>query len=292
MSNKNFQTFFECGADYNQSNIVLMGAPFDSTASNRPGARFASKCMRMESDALESFSPYQNLDLRDFRVCDAGDMVLPFGDAKAALAIVSKNVSEIIADRKLPFVVGGEHLVTVGAVGAAAEKYPDLCLIHLDAHADLREQYLGVALSHACVVRRCWEMLGDGRIFQFGIRSGEREEFEWAELKGHTKLQRFNFDGLDETLKQLGKKPVYLTLDLDILDPSAMPGTGTPEAGGVGFLELLEALLTVCRTANVIGCDVVELSPLLDASGCSTALACKIVRELVLCLAQKNIQNT
>ncbi len=287
MLNKNVETFLGCDADYEESAIVLIGAPFDSTTSNRPGARFASRVMRGESEGLETFSPYQNLDLTDYKVFDSGDLQLGFGDAAPVLDCIRARVLKVLEDKKLPILIGGEHLVTLGAVQAAARIFPDMNIIHFDAHADLRDDYLGVKLSHACVMRRCWELLGDGRIFQFGIRSGERDEFAWAECDVHTGMRRFDFEGLADTVSALGKKPVYLTVDLDVLDPSAFPGTGTPEAGGVGFLQLLDAIITVCTGANVIGCDITELSPPLDASGCSTATACKIVRETVLCLAKK-----
>jgi agmatinase len=169
------------------------------------------------------------------------------------------------------------------AVKAAASKYPDLHIVHFDAHADLREDYLGVKLSHACVLKRCWEILGDGRIHQFGIRSGDRTEFEFA-AQGHVALRKFDFEWLDVTLDALKGKPVYLTIDLDVMDPSVFPGTGTPEPGGVSFLTLMRAAVRVARETNVVGCDLVELSPALDPSGASTAAACKLTRELLLAL--------
>ena len=179
--------------------------------------------------------------------------------------------------------LGGEHLVTLGAVRAVAEKYPGLHIIHFDAHADLRDDYLGAKLSHACVLRRCHEIVGDGRIHQFCIRSGERAEFEFAAQ--HTEMHKFDFTGLAELTEQLcaTKEPVYLTIDLDCLDPSCFPGTGTPEAGGVSFLQLLDAIRTVSK-ANIVGADLNELAPMLDISGVSTATACKVLRELLIAL--------
>lgn len=174
-------------------------------------------------------------------------------------------------------------MVTLGSVRAAVKRYPDLCLVHFDAHADLRRDYLGVELSHACVLRRCWELLGDERIFQFGIRSGDREEFLWAE-EGHVNMHPFDLEGLSEVIHRLSGQPVYFTLDLDVLDPSVFPGTGTPEAGGVSFGELLQAALSVCRGCHIVGCDVNELCPPFDQSGVSTAVAGKIVREMLLAL--------
>ena len=162
---------------------------------------------------------------------------------------------------------------------AIAEKYPDLHIIQFDAHTDLRDEYLGQYYSHASVIRRCWDIVGDDRIFQFGIRSGERDEWKFA--KEHLHTTKFNFDGLDEAVEKLKGKPVYFTLDLDVLDPSEFPGTGTPEAGGVTFVELHKAIEKISQL-NIVGLDMNELSPVYDQSGQSTALACKLLREILL----------
>lgn len=286
MLNKNIVNFIGCEAEYEEAEIVLFGVPFDSTTSYRPGTRFGSAAIRNESYGLETYSPYQDKDLTDCAIFDSGDLELPLGDTEEVLKVINERSETILADKKLPFMIGGEHLVTLGSVQAVAERYQDLHIIHFDAHADLREDYLGVKKSHACVLRRCWEILGDGRIFQFGIRSGDREEFAFAK-EGHVKMQKFDFDGLAEAVEYLQGKPVYFTLDLDVLDPSVFPGTGTPEAGGVSFRELLSAVLTVAKGCNVVGCDVNELSPIYDTSGVSTAVAGKIVRELLLGLMNR-----
>lgn len=285
MLNKNIETFMGCEADYNEAETVLFGAPFDSTTSYRPGTRFGSSAIRRESYGIESYSPYQDKDLYDGAVMDSGDLELCFGDTKQALDAIQERTEQILSDGKRPFLLGGEHLVTLGAVRAVAKYYPEVSIIHFDAHADLREEYLNVKLSHACVLRRCWELIGDGRIFQFGIRSGDREEFRWG--KEHVKTKMFGFEGLETVLEQLKGRPVYFTLDLDVLDPSVFPGTGTPEPGGVSFEQLRRAALLVCKTANIVGCDVNELSPHYDPSGISTAVACKIVREMLLAFQKK-----
>ena len=279
----NIETFIGCDGTYEESRIVLFGAPFDSTTSFRPGARFGSSAMRHESFGLETYSPYQNKDLTDYAIFDSGDLELCFGSAEMALADIEKRAAKILSDGKLPLLMGGEHLVTLGAVRAVAKHFPNLHIIHFDAHADLRNDYLGAELSHACVIRRCHDLLGDGRIHQFCIRSGDREEFQFA--KKHTNFHPFGFDGLEELINQLVKyqAPVYLTIDLDCLDPSLFPGTGTPEAGGVTFPQLLDAILMVCRS-NVVAADINELAPMLDTSGVSTATACKVLRELLLAL--------
>ena len=279
--NKNVETFIGCDSEYEESGIVLFGAPFDSTTSFRPGARFGSSAIRHESFGIETYSPYQDKDLLDKKVFDCGDLELCFGSAEAALADIEEQTRTILNDGKLPIMIGGEHLVTLGTVRAVFEKYPDLQIIHFDAHADLRDDYLGVKLSHACVLRRCYELVGDGKIHQFCIRSGEREEFAFA--KEHTDMHKFSFDGLEAVCDELVKNntPVYFTIDLDCMDPSVFCGTGTPEAGGVNFTELLSAILKVSRT-NIVGADINELAPMLDASGASTAVACKVLRELIL----------
>lgn len=283
MLQPNIETFIGCDSEYDQARIVLYGAPFDSTTSFRPGARFGPSAMRHESFGLETYSPYQDADLTDCVVFDSGDMELCFGSAEAALQDIEARAAEILTDGKFPLLLGGEHLVTLGAVRAVVQKYPNLHMIHFDAHADLRDDYLGAKLSHACVLRRCHDLLGDGRIHQFCIRSGDREEFRFA--RTHTGLHPFGFDGLEACVSSLRAQgvPIYFTIDLDCLDPSAFPGTGTPEAGGVSFVQLLEAIRTVC-TANVVGADVNELAPALDASGISTATACKVLREFILAL--------
>ena len=280
---QNVETFIGCEADYDAAQIVLFGAPFDSTTSFRPGARFGSAAIRHESFGLETYSPYQDKDLEDISVFDCGDLELCFGSAESALADIEKTAAQIVNDHKLPLLIGGEHLVTLANVRAVLAKYPDLHIIHFDAHADLRDDYLGAKLSHACVMRRCFDLMGNGRIHQFCIRSGERAEFAFA--KEHTDMHPFDFAGLEALTAQLQKDntPVYLTVDLDCLDPSVFPGTGTPEAGGVTVPQLLTALLLVSRT-NVVGADINELAPMLDTSGASTACACKVLREMLLAL--------
>lgn len=276
---KNVETFIGCDCEYEDAQIVIFGAPFDSTTSFRPGTRFASHAIRSESFGIETYSPYQDKDLTDLCVFDAGDLELCFGNPEKALGQIQQMVSEIYQDKKIPCMIGGEHLVTLGAVREAARRHDNLRIIHFDAHTDLREDYLGETLSHATVIRRCHDLLGDGKIYSFGIRSGERYEFEWA--KEHTHLTKFHFSGLAEAIRAIGSAPVYFTIDLDILDPSEFPGTGTPEAGGVTFLELLDAIRAVGKL-NIVGMDVNELSPIYDPSGRSTALACKTLRELLL----------
>ncbi len=283
MLEKNIQTFIGCDSEYDNAKIVLFGAGFDGTTSFRPGTRFAPSAIRSESFGIETYSPYQDKDMTDYSYFDSGDLELPFGSVRRTVADIAMRADTILNDGKIPFMIGGEHLVTLGAVMAAKDKAEDLYIIHFDAHADLRDDYLGQPLSHACVLRRCHELVGDDHIFQFGIRSGDREEFVFA--SEHTEMHKFDFSGLEETVEKLKGKKVYFTLDLDVLDPSVFPGTGTPEAGGVTFDELRKAVTLVCSQLNIVGCDVNELSPHYDQSGASTAVACKIIREMLLAMS-------
>ena len=306
--------FIGCDKEYGEANTVLFGAPYDSTTSFRPGTRFGPAAMRMESFGIETYSPLQDRDLvDDAAVFDSGDLELPFGAPEPALKLIEERAAQILADGKRPFLLGGEHLVTLGAFRAVQKKYPDVVVIHFDAHADLREDYLGNPLSHACVLRRIHDLVGDNRIYQFGIRSGTRDEFQFMR-DGHVTTEPFTDQTLASAVDRLtgttgvppvdgatgatgvppvavsGTKPslpIYLTIDLDVLDPSEFPGTGTQEAGGFRYTQLVNDVCLVCSRLNVVAMDNVELNPGLDPTGRSTALACKFLRECLLALPQR-----
>lgn len=280
---RNLSVFQSCDANYDEANVVIFSSPMDATCSFRPGTRFAGPSIRQESIGMEWYSPYFDRDLKDYKTCDIGDLDLPMGDVEADLAEISRVTADILSDGKKTMMIGGEHLVTLGTIREYVKKYPDLHIIHFDAHTDLREEFLGRELSHATVLRKCYDLLGDGRIYQFGIRSGDRSEFKWA-AEGHTHLRKFDLVGLDECIKALKDKPVYITIDLDVLDPSIFPGTGTPEAGGITYKELQQAILDMRGLDNIVGADIVELSPHYDPSMVSSQVACKVLREMVLLL--------
>ena len=284
LNTSQLQTFIGCDASFEEADVILFGAPFDGTTSFRPGTRFAPTAIRPDSYGLETYSPYLDLDLEDYAIGDIGDIDLPFGNTVSALTQIEETAQTILNHGKKPLMIGGEHLVTLPVIKALAKQYPDLHILHFDAHTDLREDYLGEILSHASVIRRAWDIVGDGRIYQFGIRSGLKTEFEWA--ASHTTLRRFDIEGLKDVISSLQGKPVYLTIDLDVLDPSIFPGTGTPEPGGITMKELLDALVSL-KSLPLVGADVVELSPHYDATGTSTAVACKVIREVSLLLAHQ-----
>ena len=284
--------FIGCDKEYREADTVLFGAPYDSTTSFRPGTRFGPAAMRMESFGIETYSPLQDRDLvDDAKVFDSGDLELPFGAPEPALELIEGRAAEILADGKRPFLLGGEHLVTLGAFRAVQKKYHDVVVIHFDAHADLREDYLGNPLSHACVLRRIHDLVGDNRIYQFGIRSGTREEFAFMK-DGHVTTEPFADTTIVAVVSSIEQSeqsnnrtiPIYLTIDLDVLDPSEFPGTGTQEAGGFSYPQLVNDIRLICSRLNVVALDNVELNPGLDPTGRSTALACKFLRECLLAL--------
>lgn len=276
--------FIGCEHSFEDSSLVLFGAPFDGTCTFRPGSRFGPYKIRIDSYGLETYSPYIDKDLEDYKIHDAGDIDLTFGNKIAALDAIKDFTENVLNSNKKPFMIGGEHLVTLPAVKAVHEKYEDLVILHFDAHTDLRTDYMGENLSHSTVIRNIWDFLGDGRIYQFGIRSGLREEFIWSEQGGHTFMNKFGYEKLKDVISEIQDKPVYVTIDLDILDPSVFPGTGTPEPGGITFKDMLEILKTI-STLNIVGADVVELAPDYDPTGVSTAVASKVIRELMLAMA-------
>lgn len=260
--------------DYNSSNIVMLGLPFDGTVSYRPGSRFAPEQIRLASWGLEEYSPYFDKHLEDCNFHDAGDLEFPLGNTKASLDLIEKNVGDIYNDGKRVFGIGGEHLVTLPEIKAISKFYDNLAIVHFDAHTDLRKEYLGEELSHSAVIRHSGEIVGYENLKQIGIRSGMKEEFELMS-KYNTRASKY------EDLDKLREKNIFITVDLDVLDTSIMPGTGTPEVGGLTFNELV-GWFEYLSEFNIIGADVVELAPDYDSSGASTAVATKVIRELLM----------
>ena len=266
--------------DIEQSHdIRIIGAPFDGTVSFRPGARFGPDAIRTASDGLETYSPFLDADLEEVSYADAGDLELPMGDVGSVLAAVREAVEECLADDAVPFLLGGEHLVSLPAIQAVYEKYPDLVVVQLDAHADQREDYMGVKLSHACVMRRVSEFLGEEHVRQLGIRSGTRREYRL--MQDYGTMLTFRDEDLAKLRSWIGSRPLYLTVDLDVFDPACFSGTGTPEPGGIDWW-IFQRLIKALQGCDIVGLDVVELAPQLDASGCSSVLAAKAVREMLL----------
>lgn len=261
---------------------VLVGAGYDGTTSFRPGARFGPDAIRQASDGLETYSPSRDRDLEDLVLVDAGNLDVPFGSPAPVMDIVADAVGEVIERGGRPLLLGGEHSLTAGAVRGAARRHPNLAVVQLDAHADLRAEYLGEAYSHACAMRRCLDLLEPDSLLQVGIRSGTREEYR--EMRAEGRYVPAEPAALRERLAQFSGRPVYLTVDLDVFDPAVLAGTGTPEPGGVDWARF-DALLDVLADLHIVAADVMELAPNLDPSGVSSVLAAKVVRELALLFA-------
>lgn len=262
--------------DYDSSNIVMLGLPFDGTVSYRPGSRFAPEQIRLASWGLEEYSPIFDRELEDVNFHDAGDLEFPLGNTYKTLEQIEQNVEDIYRDGKRVFGIGGEHLVTLPEVKAVSKFYDDLAVVHFDAHTDLREEYMGEEMSHSAVIQHISKFVKPENIKQIGIRSGMKEE--WDFMAKHNTLCKYY-----EDLDSLKTKNVFVTIDLDCLDTSIMPGTGTPEVGGMSFNELV-GWFKYLKDFNIVGADVVELAPDYDASGASTAVATKVIRELLMAM--------
>lgn len=270
------RTWMAQNPDYDSSDIVMLGLPFDGTVSYRSGSRFAPEQIRLASWGLEEYSPAFDRELADVNFHDIGDLEFPLGNTYKSLEQISQNVEDIYKDGKRVFGIGGEHLVTLPEIQAVSKYIDNLAIVHFDAHTDLREEYLGEEMSHSAVIRHCSKIVGAENIKQIGIRSGMKEEWEF--MKKHNTLCH-KFSDLD----CLKGKNIFVTVDLDCLDTSIMPGTGTPEAGGMTFKELNEWFYYL-KDFNIAGADVVELSPDYDSSGASTAVATKVIRELLMAM--------
>jgi agmatinase len=277
-------SFQSCKGNYKESELIIFSVPMDTTTSFRPGTRFAGNAIRVDSIGIEWYSPYMQDSLKNYNTCDIGDIELTVGDVKKELKEISLVSKTILKDNKRFIMIGGEHLASYSSIKETYNKYKDLRVIHLDAHTDLRESFLGMTYSHATFLYHVNQFLGDNKTYSFGIRSGSESEFEYA--KKHMFLNPFNLDNLDKVIEEIKDYPVYITIDLDVLDPSVFPGTGTPEAGGITYKELLDGIQLFRKLNNIVGADIMELSPYLDASGVSNAVAGKTLRELILLLHQ------
>lgn len=277
--------FMGATQDYNNSQVVLVGAPMDFTVSFRPGTRQGPQSIRQVSIGLEEYSVMLDRDLADYAYFDAGDISLPFGHVEESLARIGKVVQQILKDDKFPLVLGGEHLISLPVIEQVAKKYPGLKLLHFDAHADLREDYMGQPLSHASVIRKAVDLVGGKNIYQFGIRSGTRDEFTFAKNNTNMFIGQV-LEPLKKVLPELAGHPVHITLDIDVVDPAFAPGTGTAEPGGCTSAEILEAIYLM-KDLNVVGFDMVEISPVYDHSERTAILGSKLVREAILAFGKR-----
>ncbi|GAB6933592.1 agmatinase [Calditerricola satsumensis] len=276
------KVFIASRASYAEARAVIYGMPMDWTVSFRPGSRFGPARIREASVGLEEYSPYLDRHLDEVAYFDAGDIPLPFGNAARSLERIRDAVRKFLADGKFPLGLGGEHLCSWPVIQAVHEAYPDVVLVHIDAHADLRTEYEGEELSHATPIRKAVDLLGGGRVYSFGVRSGTREEFAFA--REHMHFYPFEvLEPVKRVLPELAGRPVYVTIDIDVLDPAFAPGTGTAESGGITSRELLKTIHAIARSdVRVVGADIVEVAPVYDPTEQTPIVAAKLVREILL----------
>jgi len=275
--------FIKSHPNFEESKAVIYGMPMDWTVSFRPGSRFGPGRIREVSIGLEEYSPYQDKELDDVKYFDAGDIPLPFGNAQRSLDMIEEYIDGLLEKGKFPLGLGGEHLVSWPVMKAMYKKYPDLAIIHFDAHTDLRDSYEGEPLSHSTPIKKVCNLIGPENVYSFGIRSGMKEEFEWAKEVG-MHLHKFEvLEPLKKELPSLAGRPVYVTIDIDVLDPAHAPGTGTLEAGGITSKELIDSILAIANSdINVVGADLVEVAPAYDHSEQTQVAASKFIREILL----------
>ena len=278
------QTFISAKTPLKEASAVILGCPYDGSASFRPGARFGPSAIRRASWGIETYSPYLKKDLGQFLIHDMGDLELPLGEKKISLDLIRKAVRKILSGNKFPILLGGDHLITLPVVEELVKNYPQLQIVHIDAHTDLREEYLGESASHSTVMKRVVDHLGEGRLFQIGIRSGTEDEFKLA--RKMKSIIPFDPGSLRSMINRLRNQPVYITLDLDVMDPSLLPGVGTPEPGGYTFHEFIP-LLKILQALHVVGFDIVELTPDYDPTQISSITASVILREMSLAFCLK-----
>ncbi|MGE8204965.1 agmatinase [Heyndrickxia sp. NPDC080065] len=277
------KVFIKSYPNYEESQAVIYGMPMDWTVSYRPGSRFGPGRIREVSIGLEEYSPYLDRELEEVKYFDAGDIPLPFGNPQRSIELIEEYIDGLLKDNKFPLGMGGEHLVSWPVIKAMYKKYPDLAIIHMDAHTDLRSDYEGEPLSHATPIRKAAELIGPENVYSFGIRSGMKEEFEWAKENG-MRISKFEvLEPLKEVLPKLAGRPVYVTIDIDVLDPAHAPGTGTVDCGGITSKELLASIHEIARSnINVVGGDLVEVAPIYDTSDQTANTASKLIREMIL----------
>jgi len=278
------QTFISAKTPLKEASAVILGCPYDGSASFRPGARFGPSAIRRASWGIETYSPYLKKDLGQFLIHDMGDLELPLGEKKISLDLIRKAVRKILSGNKFPILLGGDHLITLPVVEELVKNYPQLQIVHIDAHTDLREEYLGESASHSTVMKRVVDHLGEDRLFQIGIRSGTEDEFKLA--RKMKSIIPFDPGSLRSMINRLRNQPVYITLDLDVMDPSLLPGVGTPEPGGYTFHEFI-SLLKILQALHVVGFDIVELTPDYDPTQISSITASVILREMSLAFCLK-----
>lgn len=264
---------------WQEAAFVLLGVPLDLTTTFRPGTRFGPREIRNMSHSLELYSPFQDRSLEEISYADAGDLHLPVGNLEESLKIIEESSRTLFEAGKFPCFLGGEHLLTWATMKACLEFYPDLVLLDWDAHADMRDHWQGSRHNHGTVMNTIRESIGGDRMHLMGIRSEGQRAMDNAR-KTHLHLQHV-LQPMQSIKDKIGDRPVYFTLDIDVMDPAYAPGTGAPEPGGITSGEALEALNYI-KDLNVVAMDLVEVAPAYDPAQMTPLLAARILREFLL----------
>jgi len=271
------------------SKYEIIGVPFDSSTSYKPGTRFGPDSIRQAAAGLESNSYFSDVYLEEIGLMDEGDISVVIGDINETLNRVTGVISEVLESNKIPIMIGGEHTITFGALKAFKKININPCLIVIDAHYDLRDEYLGLKNGHASVMRRSLELLGGSKINYIGVRAYSKEERNYALSKNNIntiKTADIYKMGLVNSINSIKRfmsdcKYIYLSIDMDGFDPSYAPGVGNPEPGGITNLEGL-TLINQLVDERLVGADVVEVSPPYDNGGITSSLAAKIINEIIM----------
>ncbi len=264
---------YYANADLNSADFVILGLPYDRTSSFIPGSRFGPQFIRVCSENIEDYSPYQDRSVNNLRICDLDDINFETKD----WFVETQRAVENILDKKKRFVfLGGEHTITVPIAQALKKQYEQFSVVQFDAHCDLRDEYLGEKMCHATAMRRVCDIVGQDNLYQFGIRSGTQDEFSSG-----GNLYRFRVAEHLLSVVESISEPIYITIDVDVLNPCAVPAVSTPEPGGIAYNELIGALLTL-KKKKILAADIVEYNPLAASPWASGSTVAEILRELLL----------
>lgn len=261
-----------------EADVVVLGLPYDRTSSFLPGSRFGPQYIRQCADNIEYYSPYQDRSLLHLKICDLGNMEFSSEDW---LSQIETKVRSIYDKTKKMILLGGEHTITPAIVRAMKKAYRDFSLIQFDAHCDLRDEYMGEKNCHATAMRRAIDILGADRVYQFGVRSGTGEEF----ASGKHLYKYSVYKPLSEVINEI-KEPIYISIDVDVLDPGVLPAVSTPEPGGITYRELIDALLLL-KGKEIAGADIVEYNPLAASPWPSGSTVAELLRELILVMVHR-----
>ena len=273
--------FIACRAFFPDARIVLFGIPFEGTVNLRQGADHGPHDLRLASDSIETYSPALDRDLEDLAIADLGDCQLGTGSPREQLHRARREVVEFWRPGLLPVMLGGDHMATLPVIETLAPAIPDLRILQLDAHPDLREEFLGERYNYASAMARVMEVVAPERVYQVGMRTGAREEYARKAPHLYPAHAIHPVAAVRSLLPELVRHPLYVTIDVDVLDPSEAPGTGAPEPCGLRAAELIEIirLLEPCR---IVGTDLVEVAQAFDPSGRTAITASWILREAIL----------